>query len=97
MWSSALYSAGDRARRPYDGDVDPWAWWLIALAALVLIEAVRQDLVFATFGGAALLPALIAGRTGAGFGLQVLAFAAMALLTLPLRPVLLNRYRAGIG
>jgi membrane protein implicated in regulation of membrane protease activity len=89
--------AGGRARAPYDGDVDPWAWWLIALAALVLIEVVRQDLVFAAFGGAALLPALIAGRTNAGFGLQVLVFAAVVVLTLPLRPVLLNRYRAGIG
>jgi membrane protein implicated in regulation of membrane protease activity len=77
--------------------VDPWVWWLIALAALVLIEAVRRDLVFLTFGGAALLPSLIAGRTNAGFGLQVLAFAAMVVMTLPLRPVLLNRLRAGSG
>jgi len=78
--------------------VDPWAWWLIALAALVLIEVVRQDLVFATFGGAALLPSLIAGRTDAGFGLQVLAFVAMALMgTLLLRPALLSRLRASSG
>ena len=82
---------------PYDEHVDPWAWWLIALAALALIEAVRRDLVFATFGGAALLPSLIAGRTNAGFGLQVLAFAAMVVMTLPLRPVLLSRLRAGSG
>jgi membrane protein implicated in regulation of membrane protease activity len=77
--------------------VDPWAWWLIALAALALIEAVRRDLVFAMFGGAALLPALIAGRTDAGFRLQALSFAAMVVMTLPLRPVLINRFRTGSG
>jgi membrane protein implicated in regulation of membrane protease activity len=78
--------------------VEPWAWWLIALAALVLIEATRQDLVFATFGGAALLPSLIAGCTDAGFGLQVVAFVAMAVMgTLLLRPPLLTRLRAGSG
>jgi len=78
--------------------VEPWAWWLIALAALALIEARRQDLVFATFGGAALLPSLIAGCTDAGFGLQVLAFVAMAVMgTLLLRPALLTRLRAGSG
>jgi membrane protein implicated in regulation of membrane protease activity len=78
--------------------VDPWAWWLIALAALALIEAVRQDLVFATLGGAALVPSVIAARTDAGFGLQVLAFTAMAVMgTLLLRPVLLSRLRAGPG
>ena len=82
---------------PYDDLVDPWVWWLIALAALALIETVRRDLVFATFGGAALLPSLIAGRTDAGFGLQVLAFSAMVVMTLPLRPVLINRLRAGAG
>jgi hypothetical protein len=62
------------------------------------MEAVRQDLVFATFGGAALLPSLIAARTDAGFGLQVPAFVAMAVLGTPLlRPVLLSRLRAGSG
>jgi membrane protein implicated in regulation of membrane protease activity len=79
--------------------VDAWAWWVILAAALIGIEVMTLDLVFAMFAGGALAGAVVAvldQATGLPFGLPVQIGAAIivavALLAV-VRPIALRHLR----
>jgi membrane protein implicated in regulation of membrane protease activity len=74
--------------------VDAWAWWLVALAVLALIEALTHDLVFAMLGAAAAVTSGLEGLADVGFGGQSLCFVIAAALALALvRPAALDRLK----
>lgn len=91
---------GRPPRAVYDRAVDAWAWWLIAVAVLALIEVLTLDLVFAMLAGGALAAAGIAGLDSAtggpfGFAAQVIVGLAAAVAGLALlRPVALRHLRS---
>jgi membrane protein implicated in regulation of membrane protease activity len=79
--------------------VDAWAWWVILAAALIGIEVMTLDLVFAMFAGGALAGAVVAvldQATGLPLGLPVQIGAAIivavALLAV-VRPIALRHLR----
>jgi membrane protein implicated in regulation of membrane protease activity len=79
--------------------VDAWVWWVIAAAALIGIEVLTLDLVFAMFAGGALAAAVVAGLdevTGLPLGLPVqivtAIVVAVALLAV-VRPIALRHLR----
>jgi membrane protein implicated in regulation of membrane protease activity len=79
--------------------VDAWVWWVIACAALVGVEVMTLDLVFAMFAGGALAGAVVAGldqATGLQLGLPVQVgvaiLVAVALLGI-VRPIALRHLR----
>ncbi len=75
--------------------MDAWVWWLIALAVLVLIEALTMDLVFAMFGAGALVAAVVDGFASIGFAGQTICFVVAAALGLALiRPAALERLKS---
>jgi len=79
--------------------VDAWVWWVIVSAALIGIEVLTLDLVFAMFAGGALAGAVVAGldqATGLSLGLPlqvgVSIVVAVALLG-TVRPIALRHLR----
>jgi membrane protein implicated in regulation of membrane protease activity len=79
--------------------VDAWAWWIIICAALIGIEVMTLDLVFAMFAGGALAGAVVAVLdqvTGLPLGppvqIGVAVVVAIAMLGL-VRPVALRHLR----
>jgi membrane protein implicated in regulation of membrane protease activity len=79
--------------------VDAWVWWVIVSAALIGIEVLTLDLVFAMFAGGALAGAAVAGLDQAtelslGVPLQigVAVVVAVALLA-TVRPIALRHLR----
>jgi membrane protein implicated in regulation of membrane protease activity len=79
--------------------VDAWAWWVIACAALIGIEVMTLDLVFAMFAGGALAGALVAvldQLTGLPLGLPVqIAVAVVVAVALlgTVRPIAIRHLR----
>jgi membrane protein implicated in regulation of membrane protease activity len=79
--------------------VDTWVWWVIACAALIGIEVMTLDLVFAMFAGGALAGAAVAAldqTTGLALGVPVqvgLAIVVAVALLGTVRPVALRHLR----
>ncbi len=67
--------------------MDPWLWWLVATAVLVVAEILTTSLVFGMIAGGT-AAAAIAAAVGGGPAVQVAAFALVSVaLLLVVRPI----------
>ena len=70
--------------------MNPWAWWLVSAAVLVVAEILTTSLVFAMIAAGAAAGAIVAAL-GGGVALELGAFALVSLALLVLvRPIALN-------
>jgi len=83
--------------------MDPWVWWLISAAVLIVAEILTTSLVFAMLTGGAVAGVVVAAL-GGGVGLEVGAFAIVSLaLLVVVRPIALNhlhtptKFRSGMA